>query len=172
MWGRTLHGPHPSCLPDASPWGRERDDNWARRCGNGLRLVPDPQPTSGTERGELLGAVSEEFPRPQRRRTVPVQVAHPAQHDRGGGIFAYSNKLPWSLAWEAFGEANGARSAEEMRQRIAKYRRSDPNDRSDFEIGCRILTQPFFFDESDWIAPPKRLGQQYRLLQEVQHQRR
>ena len=73
----------------------------------------------------------------------------------GGGIFAYSNKLPWSLAWEAFGEANGARSAEEMRQRIAKYRGSDPNDRSDFEIGCRILTQPFFFDESDWIAPPK-----------------
>ena len=28
----------------------------------------------------------------------------------GGGIFAYANALPWSLAWEAFGEANGARS--------------------------------------------------------------
>ena len=73
----------------------------------------------------------------------------------GGGIFAYANKLPVSLAWEAFREANGARSAEEMRQRIVKYRQSDPRDRSDFEIGCRILTQPFFFEESDWIAPPK-----------------
>ena len=33
----------------------------------------------------------------------------------GGGIFAYANALPCLLAWEAFGEANGARSAQEMR---------------------------------------------------------
>ena len=62
----------------------------------------------------------------------------------GGGIFAYANALPCSLAWEAFGETNGARSAQEMRTRIAKYRRADPDDRSDFAIGCRILNQPFF----------------------------
>ena len=72
----------------------------------------------------------------------------------GGGIFAYANALPCSLAWAAFGEANGARSAQEMRARIARYRRTDPSDRSDFEIGCRILTQPFFFEEADWIPVP------------------
>ena len=72
----------------------------------------------------------------------------------GGGIFAYANTLPCSLAWAAFGEANGARSAQEMRARIARYRRTDPNDRSDFAIGCRILTQPFFFEEPDWISLP------------------
>lgn len=72
----------------------------------------------------------------------------------GGGIFAYANSLPCSLAWEAFGEANGARSSQEMRARIARYRRADPGDRSDFEIGCRILTQPFFFAEADWIPVP------------------
>jgi len=72
----------------------------------------------------------------------------------GGGIFAYANSLPCSLAWEAFREANGARSAQEMRARIARYRRADSGDRSDFEIGCRILTQPFFFDEGDWIPVP------------------
>ncbi len=72
----------------------------------------------------------------------------------GGGIFAHANALPCSLAWSAFGEANGARSAQEMRARIARYRRADPGDRSDFAIGCRILTQPFFFDEADWIAVP------------------
>lgn len=72
----------------------------------------------------------------------------------GGGIFAYANALPCSLAWQAFGEANGAHSAQEMRTRIARYRRSDPNDRSDFEIGCRLLTQPFFFEERDWIPVP------------------
>lgn len=72
----------------------------------------------------------------------------------GGGIFAYANSLPCSLAWEAFGEANGARSAQEMRGRITKYRRADPDDRGDFAIGCRILTQPFFLDEADWIPVP------------------
>ena len=73
----------------------------------------------------------------------------------GGGIFAYTNSLPCSLAWAAFGEANGARSAQEMRARIARYRRADPADRSDFEIGCRILTEPFFFDEADWLPVPE-----------------
>lgn len=72
----------------------------------------------------------------------------------GGGIFAYSNVLPCSLAWEAFGEGNGAQSAQEMRSRIARYRHIDPGDRSDFDIGCRILTQPFFFEERDWIPVP------------------
>jgi len=72
----------------------------------------------------------------------------------GGGVFAYANVLPCSLAWSAFGEANGARSSQEMRARIAHYKRSDPNDRSDFPIGCRILTQPFFFEEADWMPVP------------------
>jgi putative restriction endonuclease len=72
----------------------------------------------------------------------------------GGGVFAYSTTLPCSLAWEAFKEANGASSAKEMRARIAKYRRAEPNDRSDFEVGCRILTQPFFFEQNDWFSPP------------------
>jgi putative restriction endonuclease len=52
-----------------------------------------------------------------------------------GGIFAYANALPCSLAWQAFGAASGARSAQEMRARIARYRRADPSDRSDFETG-------------------------------------
>jgi hypothetical protein len=59
--------------------------------------------------------------------------------------------MPCSPAWEAFGEANGARSAQEMRVRVARYRRADAGDRSDFEAGCRILTQPFFFAERDWF---------------------
>lgn len=72
----------------------------------------------------------------------------------GGGIFAYATALPCSLAWESFREANGARSAREMRARIARYRRADPSDRSDFEVGCRILTQPFFLEERDWLSMP------------------
>jgi putative restriction endonuclease len=77
----------------------------------------------------------------------------------GGGIFTYANTLPCSLAWDVFREANGARSAQEMRTRIAKYRRSDPADRSDFAVGCRILTQPFFFEEADWMPMPASWSQ-------------
>ena len=72
----------------------------------------------------------------------------------GGGVFAHANSMPCSLAWEAFGEANGANSLAEMRSRIARYRRIKPDEREDFVIGCRVLTQPFFFDERGWIPVP------------------
>jgi putative restriction endonuclease len=72
----------------------------------------------------------------------------------GGGVFAYANTIPCSLAWEAFGEGNGAATIDEMRRRIAKYRKTDPSARDDFVIGCRILTQPFFFAQQDWISIP------------------
>lgn len=72
----------------------------------------------------------------------------------GGGIFAYATVLPWSLAWQAFGEANGARTPQEMRDRIARYRRTDTDSKVDFEIGCRILTQPFFLEEHEWLPVP------------------
>ena len=78
----------------------------------------------------------------------------PLNYIVGGGIFAYSNNLPCSLAWEAFGEANGAHSLREMLKRIGHYRRVGAEERTDFEIGCRVLTQPFFFEEKDWIPVP------------------
>lgn len=73
----------------------------------------------------------------------------------GGGVFAHADQLPCSLAWEAFGIKNGAHSYREMRERIAKYRRADLSANLDFEIGCRMLTQPFFLDERDWIQVPE-----------------
>jgi putative restriction endonuclease len=42
----------------------------------------------------------------------------------------------------------------EMRARIARYRKTGPTNRSDFPVGCRILTQPFFLEEADWIPVP------------------
>ena len=82
-------------------------------------------------------------------------VACTPKYDRGWWNFSLTpTSSPCSLAWVAFGTANGAHSAQEMRTRIAKYRKKDPNDRSDFSIGCRILTQPFFLEESDWIPVP------------------
>jgi putative restriction endonuclease len=72
----------------------------------------------------------------------------------GGGVFTHDTLLPCSLAWEAFGQANGASNFPEMRARIARYRGADPASREDFVIGCRIVTQPFFLEQSDWIPVP------------------
>lgn len=73
----------------------------------------------------------------------------------GGGVFAHANSMPCSLAWEAFGQSNGATSLVQMKGRIAKYRRVKPDDREDFIIGCRVLTQPFFLEQSQWLPVPK-----------------
>jgi putative restriction endonuclease len=72
----------------------------------------------------------------------------------GGGVFASATTMPLSLAWEAFGASNGVRSLAEMRSRILRYRKVDPSTTGPVEIGCRMLTQPFFLHESHWFPPP------------------
>jgi putative restriction endonuclease len=73
----------------------------------------------------------------------------------GGGFFAHSSLLPVSLAWDAFGTANGAATFEEMRTQIAGHRSGKSSPGEDFRIGCILLSQPFFFKEEDWIPAPK-----------------
>jgi len=79
----------------------------------------------------------------------------PRNYIAGCGIYAEQSIIPISVAWEAFGIANGASSLEEMRQRVSRYRRSQPlSQREDYKIGCRILTQPSFWPEELWIPVP------------------
>jgi len=73
----------------------------------------------------------------------------------GGGVFARYSVLPISIAWEALGSKNGAGSYIEMRRQIIQYKRIQDNPFVDFRIGCIILTQPFFFDESEWFSVPE-----------------
>jgi putative restriction endonuclease len=73
----------------------------------------------------------------------------------GGGVFTRYTTLPVSLAWEAFGEKNGASSFQEMRSMILSKRDLPQNTKEDFNIGCIILTQPFFLDKDSWFPPPK-----------------
>lgn len=72
----------------------------------------------------------------------------------GGGTFIHSSILPISLAWEAFDISNGARSLLEMRLRVEKYRRQSEDPQLDYQIGCILLEQPFFFQKKDWIPIP------------------
>jgi putative restriction endonuclease len=83
------------------------------------------------------------------------KLHYPQNYIVGGGFFATFSILPLSLAWETFGPQNGVANFEEMRRRTAKYRREDPDPRRDYEIGCIVLEEPFFLEESAWIpAPP------------------
>lgn len=72
----------------------------------------------------------------------------------GGGIFTHATSLPCSIAWETFGELNGAASFQQMRDGIIKYLPTSVDDPRDFSVGCRILAMPFFFDRADWIPVP------------------
>lgn len=71
----------------------------------------------------------------------------------GGGFFVSHSNLPLSLAWEAFGEKNGATSLESLRALIDKFRSNKPHEH-DPVIGCTILANPFFLQRQDWIPAP------------------
>ncbi|MEQ8235206.1 MAG: HNH endonuclease [Syntrophomonadaceae bacterium] len=78
----------------------------------------------------------------------------PQDYIVGGGFFLKFSMLPSSLAWEAFGIANGAASLIELNNRVYKYRKTDRLSDPDPDIGCIILSMPFYFDEEDWIPVP------------------
>lgn len=71
----------------------------------------------------------------------------------GGGFFLKYEAMPIRWTWEAFGEENGAANFEHMLERIGRYRRTHIDVQGD-QVGCLVLLEPFFLDESEWIAPP------------------
>lgn len=82
------------------------------------------------------------------------KLHHPHNFIVGGGIFGHASILPVSLAWQVFGEGNGAPSLSIMRERVARYRREPENRFQDYPIGCRLLEQPFFWPEDQWVPVP------------------
>ena len=82
----------------------------------------------------------------------------------GGGIFAHHTFLPLSVMWDTFGVTNGADSLGELRKRLSGLRSAATGSQEDFPVGCRILTQPFFFDESEWIDRPQSFSKNLQSL--------
>ena len=71
----------------------------------------------------------------------------------GGGYVGHQfTTLPAAMAWEAFGEKNGAASFAEMAARVRKYRANF--DLYADQIGCNALVEPFFLPRDLWIPPP------------------
>ena len=73
----------------------------------------------------------------------------------GGGFYVRFSILPTYLAWSAFGLKNGCNSLKELNDRIIKYRSRIGASLENPQIGCIILTEPFFFDQQDWIPVPE-----------------
>lgn len=79
----------------------------------------------------------------------------PQDYIVGGGFFLKFSILPSSLAWEAFGTANGASNLSELNSRVYKYKKTNRMSDPDPQIGCIILSMPFYLDEKDWIPVPQ-----------------
>jgi len=90
------------------------------------------------------------------RRGEPMlfKLKSPANAIAGGGFFEHYAELPLSLAWDAFGIKNGARSRQDMWNGIAALRRPRPEWHDDFTIGCIIVVEPFFWPRELWIPQP------------------
>ena len=71
----------------------------------------------------------------------------------GVGFFSSQTFLPISIAWDAFGDRNGCENIEDLRKMISSYRKEWWEENP--IIGCIVLTNPIFFDKSDWIDPPE-----------------
>jgi putative restriction endonuclease len=88
-----------------------------------------------------------------RGEPLLFKLHSPNDYIVGGGFYALFSTLPHSTAWEYFEERNGAPTRDVMERRIMKYRRAvDP--RRDFDIGCILLSAPFFFEREQWIPVP------------------
>lgn len=101
----------------------------------------------------------------------------------GGGFFVKYSELPVSMAWSAFGDENGASDLSTLCRNLSRHKKDVSLAAMMREqIGCRILTDVFWFDKEEWIPCPDdfsanivsgkgyatETGTGKRLLQEVQ----
>ena len=90
-------------------------------------------------------------------RAIPVgapflfKLHAPLNFIAGGGFFVRHDFLPLQWAWQAFGENNGVPNMATLRSRMLEHRSASELGR---QIGCTILTQPFFFLRDVWIPVP------------------
>ena len=79
---------------------------------------------------------SSSFKALQRGELFLFKLHSPRNFIVGGGLFGHASLLPLSIAWETFGILNGVRTLDDMRARIAKYRR----DGLDSRVASYFLT--------------------------------
>ena len=78
----------------------------------------------------------------------------PAKAIAGFGFLERFESMPAWLAWECFGQTNGAATFAEFIDRIVRLRGDGVPASGDFSIGCVMLTAPVFFERREWVTPP------------------
>lgn len=78
------------------------------------------------------------------------KLKRPHNHIAGGGFFVAYSTLPITLAWEVFGDKNGAATFDDFRSLIEPLTR-DSNLGTN--IGCTVLASPIFLQQYDWFEP-------------------
>lgn len=78
------------------------------------------------------------------------KLKSPRNHVAGGGVFVTYSALPISVAWDIFGEKNGAASLDELRERLKLLNRNN----EDGLIGCSVLTNVVYLPQKNWIPEP------------------
>lgn len=77
------------------------------------------------------------------------KLKRPYNHVAGGGYFVTFTTLPLSMVWDTFQEKNGAATREEF-ERVIRPLMPDPAAK-DPDVGCTVLTSPFFLPQTEWI---------------------
>jgi len=79
----------------------------------------------------------------------------------GFGIVARFDRLPEWLAWECFGQGNGAETIVEFQTRLRLLREVNAiESAASPQIGCIVLSAAVFFPEPLWILQPADWGRQ------------
>lgn len=78
----------------------------------------------------------------------------PLKKIAGFGFFHRYELLPAWLAWDSFGEMNGAATFEAMLDQINRLREGPADPSGNFQIGCIMISAPIFFRPEEWVDPP------------------
>lgn len=78
------------------------------------------------------------------------KLRRPNNHIAGGGYFVTYSTLPISVAWDVFGEKNGASDLNAFYHLLGPFNRQRLNG----EIGCTVLASTNFLPHELWIPDP------------------
>lgn len=78
------------------------------------------------------------------------KLKRPYNHIAGGGFFVTYSTLPLELAWEVFGEKNGASSLADLRALVEPLVRGATGG---INVGCTVLANPIFLPRDAWFEP-------------------
>lgn len=90
------------------------------------------------------------FRQPPAGMPFLFKLKSPYNHIAGGGFYVTTSVLPVHLAWEVFGEKNGASSLSEFSKVVGSLKGNDLSR----DVGCTVLANPFFFPQSQWLENP------------------